>query len=48
MRRLTIKQEMKDRIDKTRLELTEQLRKHFTHELDTNERKMRELIMPYS
>ncbi|CAF1641211.1 unnamed protein product, partial [Adineta ricciae] len=48
MRRLTIKQEMKDRIDKTRLELTEQLNKHFTHELDTNERKMRELIMPYS
>ena len=48
MRRLTIKQEMKDRIDKTRLELTEQLHKHFTHELDTNERKMRELIMPYS
>lgn len=48
MRRLTIKQEMKDRIDKTRIELTEQLQKHFSHELDINERKMRELIMPYT
>lgn len=48
MRRLTIKQEMKDRIDKTRIDLTEQLRKHFMHELDNNERKMRELIMPYT
>ncbi len=48
MRRLTIKQEMKDRIDKTRIDLTEQLQKHFSHELDINERKMRELIMPYT
>jgi hypothetical protein len=48
MRRLTIKQEMKDRIDKTRIDLTEQLEKHFSHELDINERKMRELIMPYT
>ncbi len=48
MRRLTIKQEMKDRIDKTRLDLTDQLKKHFSHELDVNERKMRELIMPYT
>ncbi|CAF5225019.1 unnamed protein product [Rotaria magnacalcarata] len=48
MRRLTIKQEMKDRIDKTRVDLTEQLRKHFSHELDNNERKMRELTMPYA
>jgi hypothetical protein len=48
MRRLTIKQEMKDRIDKTRIDLSEQLQKHFTHELDMNERKMRELIMPYT
>ncbi|UJR13649.1 hypothetical protein I4U23_000661 [Adineta vaga] len=48
MRRLTIKQEMKDRIEKTRLDLNEQLHKHFSHELDINERKMRELIMPYA
>ncbi|CAF1310207.1 unnamed protein product [Adineta steineri] len=48
MRRLTIKQEMKDRIDKTRIDLTTQLEKHFLQELDLNERKMRELIMPYS
>ncbi|CAF3042703.1 unnamed protein product [Rotaria sp. Silwood2] len=48
MRRLTIKQEMKDRIDKTRMDLTEQLQKHFLHELDNHERKMRELIMPYT
>ncbi|CAM4754287.1 unnamed protein product [Rotaria magnacalcarata] len=48
MRRLTIKQEMKDRIDKTRVDLTEQLRKHFSHELDNNERKMHELTMPYA
>lgn len=48
MRRLTIKQEMKDRIDKTRIDLTEQLKKHFSYELDLNERKMRELILPYS
>jgi len=48
MRRLTIKQEMKDRINKTRIDLAEQLQKHFTYELDLNERKMRELIMPYS
>jgi hypothetical protein len=48
MRRSTIKQEMKDRIDKTRIDLTEQLQKHFSHELDLNERKMRELIMPYT
>ncbi len=48
MRRLTIKQEMKDRIDKTRLDLIDQLQTHFTHELDLNERKMRELIMPYT
>ncbi len=47
MRRLTIKQEMKDRIEKTRIDLTEQLRKHFSYELDLNERKMREIIMPY-
>ena len=47
MRRLTIKQEMKDRIDKTRIELNEQLEKHFSYELDVNERKMRELINPY-
>lgn len=47
MRRSAIKQEMKERIDKTRLDLTEQLRKHFSHEVDINERKMRELIMPY-
>jgi hypothetical protein len=47
MRRSTIKHEMKNRIDKTRIELTEQLQKHFQYELDTNERKMRELIMPY-
>ena len=47
MRRSAIKQEMKDRIDKTRLDLTEQLRKHFSHEVDITERKMRELIMPY-
>ncbi|CAF1610342.1 unnamed protein product [Adineta steineri] len=48
MRRLTIKQEMKDRIDKTRIDLTTQLENHFLQELDLNERKMRELIMPYS
>ncbi len=48
MRRLTIKQEMKDRINKTRIDLTEQLQKHFSYELDINERKMRELIMPYT
>jgi hypothetical protein len=48
MRRLTIKQEMKDRIEKTRLDLTDQLKKHFSYELDLNERKMRELIMPYT
>jgi hypothetical protein len=48
MRRLTIKQEMKDRINKTRIDLAEQLQKHFSYELDLNERKMRELIMPYS
>jgi len=48
MRRLTIKQEMKDRINKTRIDLSEQLQKHFSYELDLNERKMRELIMPYS
>lgn len=47
MRRSAIKQEMKERIDKTRVDLTEQLRKHFSHEVDINERKMRELIMPY-
>lgn len=47
MRRLTIKQEMKDRIEKTRADLTQQLEKHFSYELDLNQRKMRELIMPY-
>ena len=48
MRRSAIKREMKERIDKTRIDLTEQLRNHFTHELDVNERKMRELTVPYA
>ena len=48
MRRSTIKREMKERIDKTRLDLVEQLSKHFSIELDLTERKMRELIQPYA
>ena len=48
MRRSAIKREMKERIDKTRVDLTEQLKNHFTHELDVNERKMREVIVPYT
>ena len=42
MRRSTMKREMKDRIDKTRIELHEQLQKHFSYELDNHERKMRD------
>ena len=48
MRRSTIKREMKEKIDKTRIELVRQLEKHFNIELDANERKMRDLILPYA
>lgn len=47
VRRSTIKREMKERIEKTRIELIEQLQKHFNIELDLNERKMRDFISPY-
>jgi hypothetical protein len=47
MRRSTIKRQMKERIDRTRLDLIEQLRTHFLIQVDLNERQLRQLVAPY-
>ncbi|CAF1681140.1 unnamed protein product, partial [Didymodactylos carnosus] len=47
MRRSAIKKEMRKRIGDTQTKINEVLHKHFTNELDSNIRKMKQDIQPY-